>query len=195
MFENHVLPCGPKDIADLIKTIVETFAYLLAGLFFIYKWLAGYLTTNLSLRVKCQRARDEVDNTKDVLAIMLVLSKGDRGSLKIHDIEVRVNGQTVPELAKLREQLWRFSNISPTKQIPYRQIKWGQRSSRSPSISLTPGEETQLASYCKVEHATVCRVEAVILGNRKHSRYLGEWRASAVSFPAGAKASAALPEI
>jgi hypothetical protein len=176
--------CGPREIIESTKSIVETLAYLLAALFFLAKWISGYFLTNLSVRISCAREVDPMDAAKDVLAVTLVLLKGDRGSLRIHDIGVRNNDQLIPEMANFREQLWRISYTTDKREPGKpKKIQWGTRSKSSPFITLGAGEETQLASYCKVGRNEICHVYVVLTGRRPLSPSICQWTASCVSFP------------
>jgi hypothetical protein len=176
--------CGPKEIVEVTKSIAEIFAYLLAGAFFLYKWISGYLVTNLTVRIACDREKDPTDNAADMLAVTLVLLKGERGSLWIYDIGVCNNGCPIPEMANLRKQLWRLS-YKTDKQEPGspRRILWETRSKSSPFVTLGPGEETQLASYCKVKRGEICHVDVILTGRRPYSTGICQWRASAISLP------------
>jgi hypothetical protein len=176
-----------KEFSEILKNWAEIVAYGLAAIFFIYRAFSGYLVTNLSVRISCSREIDPADNTAELVSISLVLLKGERGSVWIHDIEIRNNGHPITEKATaLREQLWRFSYKSADQEPGSpKKILWDKRSKSSPFVALAPGEETQLASYFKVGRRDVCHIEAVLSGRRPYSRSICQWRASTISFPIG----------
>jgi hypothetical protein len=125
-----------------------------------------------------------MDPFADIVVLTIALSKGDRGSLWIYDIGARNNGCLIPEMAHLGEQLWRFSYQTAKKEPGRpRKILWGKRSESTPFVTLGPGEETQLASYCKVGVNEVCHIDVVLTGRRPYSPSICQWRASTVSLP------------
>src|SRR3984885_15144323 len=98
---------GFKTAVDITKGIAETLAYVLAGGFFLFKWISGYQTTNLSLEIKCARqAEPNPDSGQDQLEIIVVLTKGDRGSAHIFNVSVSVNGTQHYELMGGLEHYW-----------------------------------------------------------------------------------------
>jgi hypothetical protein len=178
IFMEPLLPCFLSNT----KTVVEILAYLSASCFFIFKAFSGYFITNLSVRIACSRQRDPTDKTRDFLTVTLALLKGDLGSVRIHDIQIRINDR--PEMQGLNKELWRLPDTKD-KETPTK-IVWGmkpeQRAS-SPFITLGPDEETQLAAYCKVGSDEVCKIEAVLAGRPLYRTTKCQWRTSAVSLP------------
>jgi hypothetical protein len=164
------------------RNIAETIALLLAGAFFIYKFISGYLIVNLSVKLKCIRHALE-SSDEDLLAINVTLAKGDRGSLDFHDASVQVKYDGSAE----EIQLHGFERSSYTGRTDvtdnFKKVNWSSRSQKSPFLRLTPGEETQLAAKCLVPRDKECLVEAVILGKRTKGWKIGQWKAACVSLP------------
>jgi hypothetical protein len=65
------------------KNVIEALAVLLAGCFFGYKALTGYLRTNMSLSVKARRYAFSPDG--DRIKVTIFLKKGPSGTVTLHD--------------------------------------------------------------------------------------------------------------
>ena len=165
-----------------VKTFFEIAAYLAAAFFFLYKVVSGYLITNMSVRIGCNR--QSLEGTSDLLAVTLTLLKGNLGSVRIHDVVVRSNVCRIPEMTDFRKQLWRLGYKTNTQEAGHPlKILLDTRSISSPFINLGPGEETQFASYSMVPKTEVCHIDAVLVGRRIYGRAVCQWRISTVSFP------------
>jgi hypothetical protein len=181
------MSCSPcmRDWVDIAKNTVETLAVLIGGIYAVIKIRAGESIVNLSLSVACDRVGH--DDKLDTLSVVILLEKGDRSTIQIHDIQVRVNGQSVNwKGTEWREQMHRLytpdePNAGAT--APYFDLTWGKRSDRAPFLNLSPGEKTELANYCEVNHREVCHVEVAAVGVELKSGKRSQWRASAVSLP------------
>jgi hypothetical protein len=170
-----------------VKTVVEILAYFSAFFFFGFRVYSGYFITNLSVRIACSRQRDPADKMTDLLSVTLVLLKGDLGSVRIHDIQIRNNHCPVPELQGLDQELWRLEdekNTAPPGEPTRVRLEWKQKTC-NPFLILGPGEETQLSSYCRVSSDKVYKIEAVVAGRpvRLWPPTTCQWRISAVSLP------------
>jgi hypothetical protein len=176
------MPSCAKDWVEIVKGIVETLAILIGGYFALQRILAGNQIVNLSLKIACDRVA--VPHGRDSLRATLSLVKGDRSTIQIHDIEVRVNGQPVVWTYPWRDQTVRFTSDEQEAAIPkFFKLTWGERSEKSPFLNFSPGEKTELANFCEVDHGVVCYVEVVVLGVELKSGYRSQWRASSVSLP------------
>jgi hypothetical protein len=74
-----------------IKTLVEIFAFFSAGLFFTYKAIAGYFTYNVLLSLKVDRYPHQTNEILDNLVVLVLLEKGDSGTIAIHDAQARIS--------------------------------------------------------------------------------------------------------
>jgi hypothetical protein len=173
-----------KDWVEVIKNIVEIVAVVLGGVVAYRRIRSGDKIVNLSLDLKCERAKGKPRPGKDLLGVALVITRGDRSAVRIHDVEVRINGQPAPWKAVWREQLLRFTSVEQQSHVPpYFKISWGAPSATAPFVNLPPDEETQVSNYCEVDSESACHVEAVLLGVEIKSGKRSQWRASAVSLP------------
>jgi hypothetical protein len=162
----------------------KALALLGALLFFGYKVVSGFMVTNMSLKPGCAR-QPTADEKFDDLTISVTLSKGDRGSVAIHDAAARlydaagVGSDPVPlnSIARLSFVSQAIGNITQKK------IAWDVRSKSSPFLKLTPGDEMTLSAHCKVSSIDTCRVEVIVLGQRINSSFTAQWRGSVVVVP------------
>jgi|HubBroStandDraft_6_1064221.scaffolds.fasta_scaffold28242_1 hypothetical protein len=166
-----------KTVVDITKGIAETLAYVLAGGFFLFKWTSGYQTTNLSLEIKCARQADPTSHSnREQLGITVVLTKGDRGSVHIFTVDVSVGGMRYRLMGGLDHYRVQKANARE------RTIDFEEKDLRYVSF-LNPGERTEIATACSVASGSICDIQVVVVGRRKWSRRLKQWRASAVSLP------------
>jgi hypothetical protein len=163
---------------EVAKVWAECFAYVSAGAFLIYKVLSGYFITDLSLKICCERFTPaDVDN----LSVTATLKKGEKAAIRIHDARVRISnavGTILHEKALIGTHRLSF-NTDASARI----TATFHRDSKTPWLSLPPGDETQFAAHFDVPLGTVCLVEVVILGKKPWGGKAAQWRASAVSFP------------
>jgi hypothetical protein len=171
-----------KDWVDIAKGTVETVAVLVGGYYALQRVRAGNKIVNLSLKVVCDRlARN---GQKDLLRVVLSIEKGDRSTIQIHDLEVRINGAPAPWRTAWRDQVFRFTSANQTHATPpYLKLTWGTPSTDAYFLNFSPGEKTEFANYCEVDHGLACQVETAVLGVELKSGYRSQWRASAVSLP------------
>jgi hypothetical protein len=174
----HLQHYDLKAAIEIAKGIAETSAYILAAGFFVFKWVSGYQTTNLSLEIKTQRQADRTPNSNtDDLEIVVILTKGDRGSAHIFNIDVLVNGKQQLKLMSGLEH-YMVEKPDPRKRL----IDFTTKDEKYVSF-LNPGERTEVATVCKVLSEAICDIQVVVVGRRKLSRDLKQWRASAISLP------------
>lgn len=175
-----------KELAEIIKSYAEAAGFFGGALFFLYKFVSGYLITNLSLSLHCGRQRQ--NDRFDDLVIRVKLTKGDRGALSLHDAQARVtfDGTSNTYVFRGLKRLSRKKETKPRRKIvgwARRSIDWENGAETSPFLKMTPGEETELSLGCAVPADKVCNVEVVILGKRPTSTKFGQWRASCISLP------------
>ena len=156
------------------------FAYLAAGGFFLYKLLTGYLMTNLSTSLSSSRQCDMESGT-DHLVVTICLSKGERGSLNIHDAQVKVtwrDDEDAKSLIGIDRRSFETEAI-----VPRKVANWEERSAKQPFLRLTAGESCQFAAYFEVPCGQVCEIEFALLGMKQSGFRVGQWRASSVALP------------
>jgi hypothetical protein len=181
--------CVIKETADPFKERTEGIEHIAtalgiaaAGVFFLYKAFAGYQVVNLDLQLTLERRLSNQLDT-DWLKVDVLVSKGDRGTLELHDAKVRVYR---PGMAVSEEPLVGVARLSALNFTAARRVrrivKW-EPSADSPFLNLTPGEKTSLGCFLNVHSGAAYVVEAVVIGRRMRSSYLGQWRASTTSLP------------
>ncbi len=166
------------------KNLAEIFAFVAAGLFFIYKFLTGYFVSNLSISISFLR-QPKVKLDTDDLIINATLSKGDRGSINLHDAQVRVKwegGECIEPLIGMDRLSFRTRIIGNNYKTKF--IDWNKRSKKLPILRLTPGEETNFSCYINIPTNATCTIELVVIGKKPVSCLVGQWRASIISLPA-----------
>ena len=166
------------------KHLAEIVALLAAAAFFVYKLLAGYLFPNLSLELSS--CREPIGITgKDALVVTVTLSKGDRGSIRLHDGLVTIKHESPPHM--VNERLLGFHRLTsiPTSLgiIQRREIVPDTLSRSAPLLRLTPGDKIIMAAHSQVPSTEICVVEVTLLGKRDGSRKFGQWRGSLISLP------------
>jgi len=156
---------------------VQMVAYFAAAGFFVFKWTSGYMSTNLSIEIVCTRKESTSDT--DLLGVVVILSKGDRGSLHIFDVGIKIDGEVVDVRDQMEPYNVAREEITPEKR---RQIIWSSKDNQYYPF-LQAGEKTQVALGCEVASKKVSRIEVVVVGRRKLSYRVKQWRASSVSLP------------
>jgi hypothetical protein len=164
-----------KEQVEVAKGVIEALAYVLAGGFFLYKWISGYQTTNLSLEIVPTRQPDP-KSAKDLLKVVLVLTKGDRGSVHIFNIGVTVNNEHFDLMSGLEHYFVKKPNARD------RTVNWDAKDLKYVNF-LNPGERTEVAIVCGIDKNEIGHIEIVVVGRRKWSRRLKQWRAAAASLP------------
>ena len=164
------------------KPYVELFAYLAAGIFFLYKLLTGYLMTNLSVSISCSRQCAN-RNGKDHLTVTASLSKGERGSVNLHDAQVKVKWNGDENAESLIGADRRSLKTEVVGESNRKVVNWAKRSAKQPFLRLTAGESCQFATYFEVPCAQVCEIELAVLGMKQSGFRVGQWRASTISLP------------
>jgi hypothetical protein len=175
---------GAKAVAETFKNWSEAFAWLCAGGFFLYKAFSGYLISNLSLSLVCNRERSTPEtNETDYLVVTANLKKGDRGAVTLHDVRATVAPTIQGEpnskvLAGIRR-------LTSNKTRPGIFQLGTAEASKKPLLNLPPGEETMFSGCFRVPSSEPCMIEVTVLGGWKwHSRGTRyQWRASIVSLP------------
>jgi len=170
-----------RPIGETLKAWAETIAYASGGVFLIYKVLAGYFITDVSLTISSVRAPREQGH--DYLSVTASLKKGDKGTIRIHDARVRITQQMSDNVVDEQRMIGIDRLSYTTDQTGRLRIDFSKASKTAPWLSLPPGDETQFVALCDVPNTLPCSIEVVILGCRLWGGRTGQWRASAISFP------------
>jgi hypothetical protein len=179
-----------KTIVEVVNLLVQTVALLGAAGYFGYRFITGYFIVNLSLSLSASR-RKSPNPGEDFLSVAVTLTKGDRGSLNLHDAKLRVTwegGEVIHDLPGIDRRNYLGERLGSFER---KTINFAERAAYSPFLRLTPGEEAVFSAYVKVPSASVCYAEVIILGERRwgkrRGRRVGQWRSSILSFPESAR--------
>jgi hypothetical protein len=187
-----VIVSAITEYADVTRNLVEVVSLVGAGGFFFVKWRGGYQIVDSSLTIATDRSR--ANGTEDYLAVVVTITKGPRGSARIHDAKVRVTweGQSAGlvrplvgiERLSYTTQAWKSKRTDIRSWGPGRRSITFRRESRTtPLLSMAPGDQSQLGSAMRVPSSVACIVEVVVLASRWSSHRVSQWRASGVSLP------------
>ena len=164
-----------------IQPYVQLFAYLAAGIFFAYKLFAGYFMTNLSITLTT--ARQHSTREQDHLVVSVELAKGDRGTVQLHDCQVKISWNDKAVIRPLIGADRRSKNIEHFDRSKRSVVNWDARSVTQPFLHLTAGETANFATYSAVPANAICEVEVAILAMKRTGVRVCQWRASAISLP------------
>jgi len=175
-----------KLIAEGFKQLIEGIAFACAAGFFIYKAFSGYLISNLTLAVECDRRRSK-DDDSDYLSVTALIKKGERGAVTLHDAEATLLvTSTKDKFPKKLEGIQRLSSEESKTGI-FKLLS--QNATKTPLLNLPPGEETQFSTFFRIPAQEPCIVVVTILGGWAwHAKTRYQWRASRVSLPLDGKA-------
>lgn len=189
------MTCASKDFVEIVKNCVEISAYVAALLFFIYKVYAGYLITDMSIAMDCERKKSSTKQDRDNLSISVALKKGERGGCELHDAQVRVTScSTGKVLGPLTlTSIFRINRTEATQDpaahpgVLRAELDWTHTPKDVPRLNMPPGDETKLGAYLEVDSGDSYMVEAVVLARRLLLKGIklrfGQWRATKVSLP------------
>jgi hypothetical protein len=170
--------------AGEIQATATVLAILGAGAFFLFKAAYGYHNINCSIGVTCDRQRKDTDT--DFLKATVTLEKGPNTALSLLRGEVRFTPARTPQPVELHLQ--RLSVTEDRAGVLV--VRWDTPAPER-ALFVSPGEKTHFACVAEVPCDEPCLVEAVILGRKRlrrralegGSRFLAQWRATAVSLP------------
>jgi len=173
---------------DDFKSVVEGFAVLAAAGYFFQRLLSGYFVVNLSVAVAVERMKED---ERDLLAVTATLEKGDRGTLSLHDVVIRVVSEGgTPIVQQVDVQRFAFTRQRVNGTTLDRCVAELTATSMStPLLNLTPGECMTVSGYVDVPSGKTCLVEVVVLGERTGSGNVAQWRSSTVSLPRDSSAA------
>lgn len=183
---------------DIAKDCFEVAAYVAALAFFLYRALSGYFIVDMSVKVSSERRRRPGSDNVDYLAIAVTLKKGERGGVRLHDAQVRLQSDGAENTQLGPKELITIMRVNRTDlekdlpNVPKRaRIDWTLIPPDSPRLNLPPGDETQLTALFEADAGTPYVIDVVILARRIFyglwNGRLGQWRASSISLPVAPK--------
>jgi hypothetical protein len=151
-----------------LSEIAQMLAFTAAAIYFLWKWLSGYLVTNLSIEPVLKRQRKFGD--VDLLCIDVKFTKGDIGSVVLTQVRIKVRNEKEPK------DLFNIKLSSPFIEEKNRMIR------------LSPGESTQFAHLIEVPSGICCYIEIYVQGcsgyfPKRFSMIYSHWKASVYSLP------------
>jgi hypothetical protein len=189
-----------KTRVEIAKNGFEIAAYLAALAFFLYRALSGYFIVDMSIKVSTERKRKPEADETDYLGVKVEVKKGERGTVRLHDANVRLRSAVRNAILSGPVDLHTIERANSTEpdppNLPPRaRIDWTTVPSDAPGLNLPPGDETQLCAFFEIDTKEPYIIEVVILAQLIsfgviNRRRLGQWRASCVSLPNEPKASA-----
>ena len=111
------------------------------------------------------------------------VTKGDRGSLEVHDAQARFTFRDqvrTTAFAGFERSSFTTESLPDTKRHV---IDWSKRSKDSPFLRLTPGESSSFSCHVEVPKKETCFVEVAVLGKKPCGEKVGQWKATYVSIP------------
>jgi hypothetical protein len=164
-----------------ILSIVQMGSLAIAGGYFLYKRKYGYMLNNLTLRVSSARQRCQ-DGVKDHLVVNVVVIKGDRNGLRVHDIRTRIQYGDESVTVPLDGFTRTLMTTDKSTEMPRKTITW-RPAKKIPYLTVAPGDEASFACHATVPLDCVAHVEVVVVGIRPKGKIYRQWRASTVSLP------------
>jgi hypothetical protein len=171
------------DKPDWLDAESKALALLAAGGFFVYKVISGYQKIDLKLSLRCERT--SMSETTDLIIVFASLTKGDRGSLHMHDMQARFTWSPehtviVPFVGFDRLS---FNTGQSGVDKGRKRLDWGRNNSSSPFIALPPGDSVQFACSSEIPKETIGTIEVAVLGVMRGSAAVAQWRSSYISAP------------
>jgi hypothetical protein len=171
------------DKPDWLDAETKALALLAAGGFFVYKVISGYQKVDLKLSLRCERSA--VSESADLIVVFASLSKGDRGSLRIHDMQARFtwapdSSVTLPFVGFDRLS---FNTTEKDGGKSRKRLDWSRANAQSPFIALPPGDSVQFACSLEIPKKTIGTIEVAVLGVMRGSATVAQWRSSYISAP------------
>jgi hypothetical protein len=155
-------------------------ALILAGLFFAYKLLTGWLMANLSLSRNLERTTKGDGGDRVVVAI--TLTKGSLGSAWIHSTEVRASWPD-GSVSGTHEGTSRLE-ISKSSGVRTVNQPWQQAARKRPLYRLPPNESTVWSCVIDVPAEATCLIQTIVIGVQSPNRWQpAQWRCSLISVP------------
>jgi hypothetical protein len=166
-----------------IKDAAQSLAFLAALIYFFYKVKAGYLVVNTSIDLEV--VRSAASETTDMVAITVLLERGQLGTLVLHDVRARACwGESKKEFKDVEfKGINRLSYDKGPAPVRRKQATFDREGLKNPFLHLAPGEKASYGACVEVPATAPCTVSAVALGCRVGGRRTGQWRASRVILP------------
>ena len=164
------------------KNGVQTLGVILVGGFFLYRFFAGWMSANVDIAIESSRAH--VSDSKDYLAVLVKLGRGEYGTLKLGDSKLRVKDlDSDAQIGVLP--------LIGTKRLDHdgKEVLWGTQLENDP-LNLHAKETSEFAAGLRVPRKAACSIEVTLLTHRAGDgfewiakRRWGQRRSSSISLP------------
>ena len=164
-----------------LKEGIQTIAVVLVGLFFVYRFVTGWMSANVDISIEPTRVH--LDNKEDYLGVTVKLARGEYGTLQLGDAQIRI---TYPDSSP--DQI---NSLVGIKRLAHRdnELVWGEELSKMP-LNLHAKEKSEFAAVFTVPRKRVCRIEVALLTHRVGDgfewfarEHWGQRRSSSISLP------------
>jgi hypothetical protein len=178
----------PKHSKDHFKIRVDILTVIAVGVFFAYRFFTGWMSANMDIVIEPSRAH--LNDQEDYLAVIVRLERGEYGSVKLGDAQVRityVDSTESPTVLPLvgTERLADSGGKLDWKPSPDK-----------PLLILHAKEKSEFAAALKVPRKTACMIEIAVSTYRRLDDIEWLWgfrwgqrRSSTVSLPLSDKAT------
>jgi hypothetical protein len=188
------------NIDKWLDIALKAAALLAAGIYFLYRAWAGYMTVNLSVSLSLERKKRN-GQERDLVVASVVLKKGNEGKLLLCDVKVRLRvvadtpASQNPVSVSLGDDVSQAYSEESGPNYVIQQLTGIRRLTRFKNevyffkhaednlLKLAPGDEMNLGCIFEVPSNGVCVVDIVVLGSKTFGHRRGQWRASRVSLP------------
>ncbi len=149
--------------SEVAKNLAQGLAVLGAGVFFLWRWYRGWISSNLSLSSSVTRVPVPGSNTKENVVVTLTLAKGGRARALLDSVCVQA-----------------FDLSQPSREAQRFDIDV-EHPSGGRNIVLPPGETAHFDAYFVVDSCSVMRFDSTV------SAFGPGWKTSLISLPSGPK--------
>lgn len=170
----QTLITGHKSTLEKVKLFVEICAFLAAGGFFVYHFLAGWFEPSLSSRIETSRVHDPLNEGQDLLAITVRIKNGT-GLIRLGDSIAYIKYDDTAITNRL-EGINRY-DYNNGRLLP------GQLNPKKPATGLGPDEEIMLSTFVKVPKHSTCVIDTAVLIRRPRNTNYHQGRSAAISLP------------
>jgi len=163
-----------------LKDGVQAVAVVLVGLFFLYRFMTGWMSANVDIAIESTRVHLDED---DYLGVTVKLARGEYGTLQLGDAQLRITYLDSSPASVL--------DLIGTKRLAYEDCKlvWAKETANDP-LNLHAKEKSEFAAALRVRRKQVCYIEVTLLTHRVGDGFewfardhWGQRRSSSVSLP------------
>lgn len=172
---------GLKDaIPDWLISKATIFGGAVVVAVFVYKWISGWLFTNL--RVSLTTRRQSVRAGEDLLIVTIQLEKGAVDAVRLQYVGVRVTPRAIS--GGKSSDVATYDKIDTGRLALVGDVPIWEAMEPAKTFALSPNDSVHFETVFHVDAAQVYRVELFVAGPAAFRPTSdSQWRASAVSTP------------